>query len=49
MREGELAPYSRMWGCHHAGMWVYRLGLAKAKELALTRAAVSAPTRSRWA
>lgn len=30
------APYSRMWGCHHAGMWVHRLGLAKAKELALT-------------
>lgn len=29
-------PYSRMWGCHHAGMWIYRLGLAKAKELALT-------------
>jgi enoyl-CoA hydratase len=29
-------PYSRMWGCHHAGMWVYRLGLAKCKELALT-------------
>jgi enoyl-CoA hydratase len=29
-------PYSRMWGCHHAGMWVYRLGLARAKELALT-------------
>lgn len=29
-------PYSRMWGCHHAGMWVHRLGLAKAKELALT-------------
>jgi enoyl-CoA hydratase len=29
-------PYSRIWGCHHAGMWVYRLGLAKAKELALT-------------
>lgn len=29
-------PYSRMWGCHHAGMWVYRLGLAKAKEYALT-------------
>ncbi|MDQ2804681.1 MAG: crotonase/enoyl-CoA hydratase family protein [Pseudomonadota bacterium] len=28
-------PYSRMWGCHHAGMWVYRLGLTKAKELAL--------------
>ena len=36
-------PYSRMWGCHHAGMWVYRLGLAKAKELALTGAAVPAP------
>jgi enoyl-CoA hydratase len=29
-------PYSRMWGCHHAGMWVYRLGLTKAKEYALT-------------
>ena len=34
-------PYSRMWGCHHAGMWVHRLGLAKAKELALTGRAVS--------
>ena len=34
-------PYSRMWGCHHAGMWVYRLGLAKAKELALTGQALS--------
>jgi len=34
-------PYSRMWGCHHAGMWVYRLGLAKAKELALTGRGVS--------
>ena len=29
-------PYSRMWGCYLTGMWVYRLGLAKAKELALT-------------
>ena len=28
-------PSSRMWGCHHAGMWVHRLGLAKAKEYAL--------------
>lgn len=34
-------PYSRMWGCHHAGMWIYRLGLAKAKELALTGRPVS--------
>ena len=34
-------PYSRMWGCHHAGMWVYRLGLARAKELALTGRAIS--------
>jgi enoyl-CoA hydratase len=34
-------PYSRMWGCHHAGMWVYRLGLARAKELALTGRPVS--------
>lgn len=36
-------PKPRMRGCHHAGMWVYRLGLAKAKELALTGEAVAAP------
>jgi enoyl-CoA hydratase len=29
-------PYSRAWGCHLTGMWVYRLGLAKAKYYALT-------------
>jgi enoyl-CoA hydratase len=29
-------PYSRLWGCQLTGMWIYRLGLAKAKELALT-------------
>lgn len=29
-------PYSRLWGCHLSGMWVYRLGLAKAKYYALT-------------
>jgi enoyl-CoA hydratase len=29
-------PYSRVWGCYLSGMWVYRLGLAKAKEYALT-------------
>ena len=34
-------PYSRLWGCHHAGMWVHRLGLARAKELALTGRALS--------
>jgi enoyl-CoA hydratase len=34
-------PYSRMWGCHHAGMWVYRLGLTKAKEYALTGKALT--------
>jgi enoyl-CoA hydratase len=28
--------YSRMWGCYLTGMWLYRLGLTKAKELALT-------------
>jgi enoyl-CoA hydratase len=28
--------YSRMWGCHLTGMWLYRLGLTKAKEYALT-------------
>jgi enoyl-CoA hydratase len=29
-------PYSRVWGCHLSGMWIYRLGLAKAKYYALT-------------
>ena len=29
-------PYSRVWGCHLSGMWVYRLGLAKAKYYAFT-------------
>jgi len=29
-------PYARLWGCHLSGMWIYRLGLAKAKEYALT-------------
>ncbi len=29
-------PYSRVWGCHLTGMWIYHLGLAKAKYYALT-------------
>ncbi|HWB67139.1 MAG TPA: crotonase/enoyl-CoA hydratase family protein [Mycobacteriales bacterium] len=29
-------PYSRVWGAYLSGMWIYRLGLAKAKEYALT-------------
>jgi len=29
-------PYSRIWGCYLSGMWIHRLGLAKAKEHALT-------------
>ncbi|MEM9744306.1 MAG: crotonase/enoyl-CoA hydratase family protein [Pseudomonadota bacterium] len=29
-------PYSRVWGCHLSGMWIQRLGLAKAKYYALT-------------
>jgi enoyl-CoA hydratase len=28
--------YSRMWGCYLTGMWLYRLGLTKAKQFALT-------------
>ena len=34
-------PYSRMWGAYLTGMWLYRLGLTKAKELALTGRALS--------
>ena len=29
-------PYSRIWGAYLSGMWIYRLGLTKAKEHALT-------------
>lgn len=29
-------PYSRMWGSYLSGMWLYRLGLARAKYHALT-------------
>jgi enoyl-CoA hydratase len=29
-------PYSRVWGCYLTGMWIYRLGLTRAKLLALT-------------
>jgi enoyl-CoA hydratase len=34
-------PYSRMWGAYLSGMWLYRLGLTKAKEYALTGKALS--------
>jgi len=34
-------PYSRMWGAYLSGMWIYRLGLAKAKEYALTGRSLS--------
>jgi enoyl-CoA hydratase len=30
-----------MWGCYLSGMWLYRLGLTRAKELALTGASLS--------
>lgn len=29
-------PYARVWGCHLTGMWIYRLGLTRAKMFALT-------------
>jgi enoyl-CoA hydratase len=29
-------PYSRMWGAYLSGMWIYRLGLSRAKWHALT-------------
>lgn len=40
-------PYSRVWGCHLSGMWVYRLGLAKAKYYALTGEWVSGAEAAR--
>ena len=35
--------YSRMWGCYLTGMWLYRLGLTRAKEYALTGRPLSGP------
>ncbi len=29
-------PYSRLWGAYLSGMWIYRLGMARAKMHALT-------------
>ncbi len=40
-------PYSRVWGCHLTGMWVQRLGLAKAKYYALTGEWVSGEEAAR--
>lgn len=34
-------PYARVWGCNLTNMWVYRLGLTKAKHYALTGRSVS--------
>ena len=34
-------PYSRVWGAYLTGMWIYRLGLTKCKELALTGEALT--------
>jgi enoyl-CoA hydratase len=34
-------PYARVWGCHLTGMWIYRLGLTRAKAFALTGDSVS--------
>jgi hypothetical protein len=37
-------PYARMWGCYLSGMWLYRLGLTRAKEYALTGKPLSGKT-----
>jgi len=33
-------PYARVWGCHLTGIWIYRLGLTRAKHYALTGRAI---------
>jgi enoyl-CoA hydratase len=40
-------PYSRMWGAYLTGMWIYRLGLTRAKEHALTGKPLSGAEASR--
>jgi enoyl-CoA hydratase len=47
--DGQIGtPYSRIWGCYLSGMWLYRLGLTKAKGHALTasRCPAARPPRS---
>ena len=34
-------PYARMWGTYLSGMWIYRLGLTKVKDLALSGRALN--------
>lgn len=34
-------PYARVWGCHLTAIWIYRLGLAKAKHYSLTGRSIS--------
>lgn len=34
-------PYSRVWGCNLTNMWIYRLGLTRAKHYALTGRSLS--------
>jgi enoyl-CoA hydratase len=40
-------PYSRVWGCHLTGMWIYRVGLTRAKFYALTGESVSGADAAR--
>jgi enoyl-CoA hydratase len=40
-------PYARVWGCHLTGMWIYRLGLTRAKAFALTGDSVSGAEAAR--
>jgi enoyl-CoA hydratase len=40
-------PYSRMWGAYLTGMWIYRLGLTRAKEHALTGKSLSGAEAAR--
>jgi enoyl-CoA hydratase len=40
-------PYSRVWGCYLTGLWIYRLGLTKVKQLALTGDAIDGKEAAR--
>lgn len=40
-------PYSRVWGCYLTGMWIYRLGLTRVKQLALSGDALSGKEAAR--
>lgn len=50
MTEGARIGYppARVWGCPTTAMWVYRLGIEKAKRMLLTGDLIDGNTAKEW-